>query len=251
MRAVIFDLGHTLIDYHNDWREPERRSVAKVAEMVCRERADGLGPEAVQTYLTSLLDNGRMRRRVEQVEVPLIDVVADCLHRFGLEGNEDLVQEGLEAFYGVLLEARRIVPGTVEMLEDVRDRGYRIGLVSDVAWGLPSYFPLRDMKYYGLDDFFDDMVFSTDVLLRKPNPRIFKIALSNLGAKAEESMYVGNNVRLDIKGALGVGMKAILKESEYREDEDNVHPTQTVSVWNDFRFYLDRLRDLEGSDQRA
>ncbi len=82
----------------------------------------------------------------------------------------------------VLVEHRRPFPGTVEMLEGLKDRGYAIGLVSDVAWGLPSEYPQKDMSHFGIDIFFDDMVFSTDVGLRKPHPRLFKLAVYNLGA---------------------------------------------------------------------
>ena len=55
-----------------------------------------------------------------------------------------------------------------------------------------------------MDRYFDDYVFSTDVGLRKPHPKMFKIALSNLGVDASEAMYVGNSLAQDIKGAKGV-----------------------------------------------
>jgi putative hydrolase of the HAD superfamily len=90
-----------------------------------------------------------------------------------------------------------------------------IGLISDVAWGLPSEYSMRDIQHFGLDQFFDDYVFSTDVGLRKPHPKVFKIALSNLGVTASEAMYIGNSLAHDIKGAKGVGMRAVLKRSKY------------------------------------
>ncbi len=156
--------------------------------------------------------------------------------------------EGMEAFYAVLLEKRELVPGAKEMLEDIQARGYAIGLISDVAWGLTSDFPMRDMKHYGLDEFFDDFVFSTDVGIRKPNPRIFKLAMFNIGAKAEESIYVGNNLQADIKGALGVGMTAVLKRSDFYEHDDAIVPSAKISTWDDFRDWLDE-RDRTSSHE--
>ncbi|MCG7844107.1 MAG: HAD-IA family hydrolase, partial [Methanomassiliicoccales archaeon] len=147
--------------------------------------------------------------------------------------DEGLVQDGLEVFYTALKEDRNLIPGTLEMLQRVRDKGYAIGLISDVAWGLPSEFPLRDMKHYRLDDFFDDMIFSSDVGLRKPHPRMFKMALFNLGADKERSMYVGNSLQADVRGAKSVGLRAILKKSGYYQPDDTIVPDDIVDDWED------------------
>jgi putative hydrolase of the HAD superfamily len=246
MKAVLFDLGHTLINYHNDWRGPERKAVSNVAKMVCQV-TDIYEEKDVQVYLLDLLDRGRKRKLTEHIEIPLPDVLNDCYARFGCDGDNGLVLEGMEAFYAVLLEKRELVPGAKEMLEDIRARDYSLGLISDVAWGLTSDYPMRDMKHFGLDEYFDDFVFSTDVGIRKPNPRIFKLALFNIGAKAEESIYVGNNLQADIQGALGVGMTAVLKRSDFYEHDDCIIPSARVSTWDDFRTWLDE-RELSGSE---
>jgi putative hydrolase of the HAD superfamily len=119
------------------------------------------------------------------------------------------------------------------MLERIKARGLLIGLVSDVAWGLPSRFPLMDMRHFHLDGFFDDMVFSTDVGLRKPNPKIFKIALLNLGVKPGEAVFVGNSLQADIEGALRVGMLAVLKKSKYYQHDDGIVPDARIVDWSE------------------
>jgi putative hydrolase of the HAD superfamily len=246
MKAVLFDLGHTLINYHNDWKGPERKAVGNVAKMVCQV-TDGCVEKDVQAFLLDLLDQGRKRKLTEHVEIPLPDVLNDCYARFGCDGDDGLILQGMEAFYAVLLEKRELVPGAKEMLEDIRARGYSIGLISDVAWGLTSDYPMRDMKHFGLDEYFDDFVFSTDVGIRKPNPRIFKLAMFNIGAKAEESIYVGNNLQADIQGALRVGMTAVLKRSDFYEHDDAIVPTAKISTWDEFRAWLDE-RELSRSE---
>jgi HAD superfamily hydrolase (TIGR01509 family) len=241
MKAVLFDLGHTLINYHNDWKEPERRAVASTAAMV--SATAGADQNKIEAYLTSLLAEGRERKLKELVEIPLEDVLATCFYRFGCEGDDDLMGKSLEAFYGVLLERRSLVPGTREMLESVKAKGYSIGMVSDVAWGLPSYFPTRDLKHFGLYDYFDDLVFSTDVLLRKPNPKIFKVALANLDASPKEAIFVGNNLQCDIKGALGVGMKAVLRRSDFYTHDEVIQPSYKIENWPEFEAILDSDSD--------
>ncbi len=231
MKAVLFDLGHTLINYHDEWRGPEARAVASVARMVVERARNGVSEADVNEHLLASLERGRQIKLAQMVEIPLEEVLDDCFNRFSCNGDDELMKRGLDAFYGVLLENRREVPRTRDMLETVKDKGYRIGLVSDVAWGLPSSYPQIDMRHYRIHEFFDDLVFSTDVGLRKPNPRIFKIALANVGSSPKEALYVGNNLQADIKGALSVGMRAVLKESNFFTPDDAIVPTATITNW--------------------
>lgn len=233
MKAVLFDLGHTLIDYYNDWKLPEERAVAKVSRLVRQAGPDGADEKAVEDCLLELLEEGRKIKLRDMVEIPLEDVLVRCFRRFSCSEDPKLMSDSLEAFYGVLLEDRRLVGGTRQMLADVRGMGYRVGLVSDVAWGLPSRFPLQDMRHYDLDHYFDDMVFSTDVGIRKPNPEIFRLALSRVGAGPEETVFVGNNLQADIKGALDVGMRAVLKKSGYYTHDEAIVPSARISSWDE------------------
>ncbi len=228
MDAVLFDLGHTLIDYYSDWKGPEQRGVERIYQLVSEVSPAPVDRAEFTAYLTERLERSRIKKREEMVEVPLSELLSNCFDRYSCL-DEVILQEGMEIFYGVLLEDRKLVSGAVEVLESIRDRGLIVGLISDVAWGLPSEFPLRDLQHYSLDQHFDDMVFSTDVGLRKPHPKMFKIALSNLGVQASDAIYVGNSPFQDIKGAQGVGMKAVLKRSAYCIPEDGVVPDHTIS----------------------
>jgi FMN phosphatase YigB (HAD superfamily) len=232
MKAAVFDLGHTLIDYYSSWEVPELRAIERSYRLAVEYGCEAPS-EKFQTELRKMLLDGRMRKEKEMVEIPLYQILDTIYQRFGCEVTDEMLIEGMDIFYGVLVEDRRLVPGTIEMLDMVRSKGYAIGLVSDVAWGLPSDYPQRDMAYFRIIDYFDDMVFSTDVGLRKPHPKMFKIALSNLGADADESVFVGNSLQCDVKGALGVGMTAVLKKSDYYQPDDSIVPDARVDRWSD------------------
>ncbi|MDD1771180.1 MAG: hypothetical protein LUO79_08870, partial [Methanomassiliicoccales archaeon] len=103
MKAVLFDLGHTLIDYYNDWRLPEERAVGRVAGLVRQVGPEGVEDATVAGYLFSLLDEGRRLKRSDMVEIPLDDVLARLFRRFSCADDPDLMSESLQAFYGVLL----------------------------------------------------------------------------------------------------------------------------------------------------
>jgi putative hydrolase of the HAD superfamily len=53
------------------------------------------------------------------------------------------------------------------------------------------------------------MICSRDLGVRKPNPRIFRHVLRELGVKPEEAVHVGDNIEADIEGAEGVGITPI------------------------------------------
>jgi putative hydrolase of the HAD superfamily len=238
MKAVVFDLGHTLIDYYSNWEGPELRAIERSYQLA-KENGCDASAQMFQSDLSKMLMDGRVRKEREMVEIPLYHVLDAVFQRHGCDVTDEMLVEGMDIFYEVLVEDRHIVPGTKEMLDMVRERGYAIGLVSDVAWGLPSDYPQRDMKYFDLLEYFDDMVFSTDVGLRKPHPKMFKIALSNLGAEADRSLFVGNSLQCDVKGALGVGMTAVLKRSDYYQPDDSIVPDAKVDQWSDLVAILD------------
>jgi putative hydrolase of the HAD superfamily len=237
MKAVIFDLGHTLIDYYHDWSAPEGRTVSRLYRLA-REAGSHMQEAEFRGSVIATLQRDRERKSLDMLEVPLERVLGNILGNAGCLVDEGLIQDALEIFYSALQEDRRLIPGTVEMLERVRDRGCAVGLVSDVAWGLPSEYPLRDLRHYGLERFFDDMIFSTDVGLRKPHPRMFKMALFNLGAGSGDSMFVGNSLQADIRGAKGVGMRAVLKKSAYFQPDDGIVPDHIVDDWEDLDILL-------------
>jgi putative hydrolase of the HAD superfamily len=238
MKAVVFDLGHTLIDYYNDWESPEQRAIERSYHLAMANGCQA-EREKFQADLKRMLMEGRVRKEKELIEIPLDQVLDTLFQRFGCDVTDEMLTEGMDIFYGVLVEDRKLVPGTIEMLEMVKDKGYSIGLVSDVAWGLPSDYPQKDMAHFQLTDHFDDMVFSTDVGLRKPHPKMFRIALSNLGADAARSVFVGNSLQCDIKGALGVGMTAVLKRSAYYQHDDSIVPDAKVDRWSDLTAILE------------
>lgn len=239
MEAVLFDLGHTLIDYYCDWRSPEQRGVERIYQLVNEASLNPVDRNDFTEYLVEHLVYVREKRRRKMVEVPLSDILEICFEKYSCL-DEAMLQEGLEIFYNVLMEDRRLVPGALEMLQGLKDRGLTIGLISDVAFGLPSEFPLRDIKHFGLEPFFDDMIFSSDIGLRKPHPKIFKTALSNLKASAFNSMYVGNSLFHDIKGAQGVGMRAVLKRSTNCVHEDGIEPDHIINNLGEIIDIVDR-----------
>jgi putative hydrolase of the HAD superfamily len=100
------------------------------------------------------------------------------------------------------------VPGVTEVVPRLAER-FRLGLISDT--GLTPGRVLRQvMRRDGLLACFDALTFSDELGTAKPHPDPFLHTLSVLVARPEEAAHIGDLPETDLKGARGVGMKAIL-----------------------------------------
>lgn len=95
---------------------------------------------------------------------------------------------------------------THAVLADLRARGYRLGIVSNL-WAFPVR---RVFKEMGLDAYFEHLVFSFEVGVRKPDKRIFDHTARLFGVKARDCVMIGDSMSSDIEGSLAAGMHAIL-----------------------------------------
>jgi putative hydrolase of the HAD superfamily len=91
------------------------------------------------------------------------------------------------------------------VLQQLADAGLRIGLISNTHRCLASF-----QSHFELQGLISATVSSSDHGLMKPHPSIFTAALQLLDVAPAEAVMVGDSVRQDVEGALGVGMRAIL-----------------------------------------
>ena len=92
-----------------------------------------------------------------------------------------------------------------DVLRQLAESGVRIGLISNTHRCLASF-----QSHFELQGLISATVSSSDHGLMKPHPSIFTAALQLLGVPAADAMMVGDSLKHDVEGALGVGMRAIL-----------------------------------------
>jgi HAD superfamily hydrolase (TIGR01549 family) len=95
----------------------------------------------------------------------------------------------------------------VEVVAELKRRGFRLGLVSNMM--LPGKLLKAKLQQANAMAYFDVIAISSDVGFIKPHPGIFRYALSQVGLRADEVVFVGDTYRQDILGAKRVGMKTI------------------------------------------
>lgn len=100
------------------------------------------------------------------------------------------------------------IPEAVEALRRLRDRGILVGLCSNAPY--PPSLMREQLLQLGLADHFDAVVFSSEVGWRKPSPVPFQELLGQLGTRAQDSWFIGDEVVADMEGAKAVGMTPLL-----------------------------------------
>lgn len=237
-KAVLFDLGNTL------WHIPEPPPVQKVREETMRRIFALLGSWGIEPG-GELHFLGRDIRMV----IGAADRAAyegDCLSpdfptlvgEVAADKGLDLSREESEQLWaawnlGGPFFGRRLFGDAIETLSTLRDRGYRLGCVTNRSFCGPAF--MEEIEENGLGDLFGTIAISCDVGYMKPHPKIYQHALEAIGVGPEDAVMVGDSLRADIGGAQALGMTAVwCQRPGIVEDIDGVRPD----------FAVDELRDL-------
>ena len=153
---------------------------------------------------------------LEEIEYP--GLVRELFGHFGINLTDEELGRFLEAEHAAWEPARVLGSTTHALLEALRSRGLRLGLVSNAFD--PGWLLHRDLAQMGIAERIDYAVFSSEVGKRKPHPEIFERALEALEVAPNEALFVGDRLYEDVRGAAQVGMTTV-QAVWFRADE---HP---------------------------
>lgn len=192
LRACLFDFGGTLDADGVTWQERFLSLYAK----------NGIRPErevfrqAFYAADDTLVATGSLRGvGIRETLTRQVNLVLDAL---GLSGTPSNVREAIAGEF--LADIEKTIERNKPILARLKAR-YRLGIVSNFYGNLAEV--CADL---GIRPFFDCLVDSSLVGAMKPDPRIFQAALDRLDVKPRETLFVGDNVSRDLKGAQALGM---------------------------------------------
>jgi putative hydrolase of the HAD superfamily len=122
-----------------------------------------------------------------------------------------------------------VFEGGMAMLDDWRERGLKVGVISNWSARLPALLDALDISRR-----VDFVLCSAIERLEKPDPLIFERALAKAGVRADEAIHAGDDFEKDVLGAQRVGLRAVLVDHEGSADR-----SRTPRVRN-----LDELRGV-------
>jgi putative hydrolase of the HAD superfamily len=189
MRAVIFDLWDTLVE----WPIEE-------GERLKRMLSDHLGIDG-EEFERLWSDSYRA-----QQTGPL----ARAYRALGLA--ERYLDHHVEARHELGRRALRLREGAAEALRELRRRRLRLGVISVCSEEVPAAWPQSELA-----ELFDAETFSSDCGLMKPEPEIYLRTAAALEVAPEECFFVGDGANDELGGAARVGMTPVLFVPEGRE----------------------------------
>ncbi len=221
VRGVIFDLGSTLVshEYYNRWPALRPRMIeALMADL----RAQGLPlDDAVFadtfTRTFSEFDEQRQTHFKEVTSEYTLRAALDSLH-LNAEGLD--IARALAAFFGPSEALWKPMPGLYAMLDTLQARGLRLAIVSNAA---DNANVQRMIDNAHLRLYFDPIVVSASIGVRKPNPRIFGPVLAYWGIPPAEIVMVGDTLGADVLGAQHVGLKSVWVTMEAETPANEAH----------------------------
>ena len=201
IKAVIFDLDHTLFDRHSTLKSlvPELRKEFSVNVEMSDEKIGECWCYADDHF---------------------VYLGWERIHAYLIEKGVFVTAPPFEEYCSFMYKHFQITavpfPGTIPMLEELRSRGYKTGLITN---GFP-YLQYAKVDLLGLRPYFDEIIVTGDYGVHKPDRKIFDIMREKLGFSPEEMVYVGDNPINDIDGARGAGWKTIwMKSTLYWEEK--------------------------------
>jgi len=226
-KLVLFDLGGTLINYENSsWPELGRLGCVEGAKFLKENLGLDINVEDLNNRLHDAIGRMIISRDDSDAELDLVALTGKTLEGFGINITDGLSMKFIEAYYKPIRNQITLVPYAREILSQINISGSKIGLVSNTIF--PVDFHRQEMKTFGLYDFFDFTLFSSEEKIRKPSREIFLRALKLGRSDSENTVFIGDRLEEDVSGPQAVGIKAVLKYMEGRDYSADIKPFKTI-----------------------
>ena len=231
IKAAFFDLGDTL------WHFPKMPPAMEIRTETMRRIGGALKSWGVPLEGDLRFLGREIRLGVEKadraayesdcVSPDFNEVVRRIAAGMGLDINYDQAAQLWDAWnLGGLMLGRTMFDDAYETLDWLRDRGVRLGCITNRVFGGPRF--LEEMEELGLDKYFDITLVSCDVGYMKPHPRIFEMAFEQMKLKPEETVMVGDSLRADVEAAQNLGMTGVWRR--VRKPDKPHEPEQVGEV---------------------
>ena len=210
IRAVLFDLGETLLDFGKIKATRLFRQGARLSYDFLKSCGQPVGN--FEYYCWRNLIALRFRHLISNITKK--DINSSALLR-GIGKKKGIKLDGQQwrhfawLWYEPLSKIATTEPKIAETLEALRKLGLKLGILSNTF--VNGHSLEKHLKQLDLLDFFSVRMYSYEFDFRKPDARIFKIAAERIGEAVENIMYVGDRIDKDIVPTLKIGMQPVLK----------------------------------------
>jgi putative hydrolase of the HAD superfamily len=234
IRAIAFDVNGTLVRILAD--DGDERAFRAAAHFLTYQGIDLHRYELRELYFQLLKE--QLRSSPERYpEFDAVGIWRSIIEDHQTDFTRALPAAKLEQIPLSLAELARgvsrrrlgLYPYVREVLDVLRER-YPLAVVTDAQ----SAYARSELHKVGLLGYFDPIVVSGDHGYRKPDPRLFQLALDGMAVAAENTLYVGNDMYRDIYGAREAGLTTVMFDSDQGEKTyRDCAPEYTITDFRD------------------
>lgn len=201
IKHVFFDLDHTLWDF-------ETNSDKTFAHIFERNRVALDVDRFTDTYRPI---NRKYWKLFREDKVSKSDLrylrLREAFDALEFEAADDLIHTLSEEYIAFLSLNNALFANALEVLDYLKEK-YLLHIITNGFEEVQH----RKLHNSNLRPYFHRVITSEKAGVKKPDPRIFRHALEEAGARSEESIMIGDNFEADILGARSVGMQVIFCE---------------------------------------
>lgn len=198
-RFVVFDMFNTLVKLRDGIGKYEILDVLHGMFLSDRDY------QAVRRLYDEKVEQLLSERRPNDLEIVFVEILDHIFSGLGVNGRYDPVHVEDCVYHGS--DFVSAMEGAEDTLRFFKENGYTIGVLSN-SYFLESTLDscLRKM---GIRDYIDVLVSSADILYMKPRGEAYSTVLEKLGARPEETFFIGDSPTNDYDGPLSFGMHPI------------------------------------------
>lgn len=201
IKHIFFDLDHTLWDFETNSN--------KTFEYIFDKNNININfSDFKETYKPINAKYWKLFREdkvtKEELRYARLKEAFDIL-KFKTDNN--IIETLSEDYITYLSNYNKLFGGAIEILTYLQAK-YEMHIITNGF----NEVQFRKLKNAKLLPFFNQIITSERVGVKKPNPKIFSYALNIANAKAKESIMIGDNFEADILGAKNAGMHTIFCE---------------------------------------
>jgi putative hydrolase of the HAD superfamily len=214
MKHVFFDLDRTLWDFERNSEQALRILYSELQLNSVTRDFDSFFKtyKKINARLWNLYGTGKLSKEVLRVKR-----FEDTLKSFQVEAPE-IANELADGYVSISPRQKNIFPNTHETLQKLLNENIQLHIITN---GFKEVQFIK-LEHCGLIDYFDVIVCSEDVGKNKPAPEIFQFALEQADARPEDSVMIGDDLKVDVFGAERAGMTGVLFDP-YRKYNERAH----------------------------
>ena len=227
-KMILFDYGQTLIA---EQRFDGIKGTEAVLKYATRNKYN-LTAEQVQERANELnKEFGRYdpgKRHLRQIEIPNTMFTPYLYESQGIEIA--LSNAEIDTVFWDAAAPGAPTEGMENFLEYLKNKGIRTGVISNISYAQSAVAGRINRMLPG--NSFEFIITSSNYIFRKPNRKIFDLALEKAGLNPDETWYIGDQYECDIKGALNAGIFPVWYigaiDLPYKDDKNIL----TVKTWD-------------------